>query len=121
LRQQLKIDERCFKFGKFAVVIQAVPFMDQLQKALKIQGHQVAWGMVRYYDETTFHGSIPRKEIPFRKQKRFSYQQEFRICVHPKVMLDSPITIKIGTISSICAKMDSSRLNSVLGIKLEPA
>jgi hypothetical protein len=121
LRQQLKIDERCFKFGKFAVVVNAVPFMDQIQEALKLQNHKYSWGMVRYYDEKTFHGAIPRKEIPFTKQKRFSYQQEFRICVHPKLMLDCPITINIGSISRICAKIDSSRLNNHLGIQLEPA
>jgi hypothetical protein len=121
LRQQLKIDERCLKFGKFAVVTPAVSFLNHLGEALKSQGHKVKGKLVKYYDETTFHGSIPREEIPFRKQKRFSYQQEFRLCVYPTVMVDSPITIKIGNISSISVKMASARLNSHLGIKLEPA
>jgi hypothetical protein len=35
LQRQLKIDERCLSFGKFAVVIPAVPFLAQLREALK--------------------------------------------------------------------------------------
>jgi len=121
LRRQLKVDERCFKFGKYAVVINAAPFMTKLKEALSSQNRRFKYKLVGYSDDTTFHGTIPTDEIPFRKQKRFSYQQEFRICVYPKVMINAPITIKIGDISSICGKMDSSQLNSFLAVNAEPA
>jgi hypothetical protein len=119
IRRQLWIDERSQKFGKYAVVIRPDLFMAQVREALK--GREFAYGLVQYYDEATFHGTIPPKEIPFRKQKRFSYQQEFRICVHPKIMHNHPITINIGSISKACGKMLSSQLNSQLGFKTETA
>jgi hypothetical protein len=121
LRQQLRIDERCFKFGKFAVVISAVPFIKKLREALTSQGHKFKDKLVRYYDDTVFHGTIPTSEVPFRKQKRFSYQQEYRVCVYPTVMHDSPITIKIGNISSMCSKVVSSQQLSNFLTVTEPA
>jgi hypothetical protein len=114
LRRQLRVDDRCFQFGKHAVVINAVPFITKLREILTSQGRKFKYKLVEYHDETVFHGTIPANEIPFRKQGRFSYQQEFRICVYPTVMVDSPITIRIGDISSICGKMESSKVNSLL-------
>jgi len=105
LQRQMKIDDRCFKFGKFAVITPAVPFLNQLKTALRSQGYKAKGKLVEYYDEETFHGAIPVNEIPFRKQKRFSYQREFRLCVDTRVQQESHITIDIGNISRICAKV----------------
>jgi hypothetical protein len=121
LQRQWKIDERCFKFGQFAVIMQAVPFIKKLREALTSQGRKFKYKLVDYYDEAVFHGTIPTKEVPFRKQKRFSYQQEFRLCVYPTVIHHSPITIEIGNISDICRKAASSQLNNLLELKTEPA
>lgn len=125
LQRQIKIDERCFKFGKFAVITPAVPFLNQLREALKSQGYKAKGALMQYYDEETFHGEIPPKDIPFRKQKRFSYQREFRLCVDTRAQFNStptdPITINIGDISHICAKVDSSLLPGLIELKAEPA
>ncbi len=118
LRRQLRIDERCQRFGKYAVVIRPDLFLVRVKETLK--GRKFAYRLVQYYDDATFHGTIPPREIPFRKQKRFSYQQEFRICVYPKIMHNSPITINIGNISSMTGKTLSSQLNSQLVLKTEP-
>jgi len=75
---------------------------------------------VTYYDDETFHGEIPPKDIPFRKQKRFSYQHEFRLCIDAPTQQDTPITINIGDLSHICAKVEPSQLNSLFKLKLEP-
>jgi hypothetical protein len=121
LQRQLKIDERCFKFGKFAVITSAVPFINRLEKALKSEGYKARKGLVKYYDEEVFHGEIPVNEIPFKKQKRFSYQREFRLCVDTGIKQDSAITINIGDISDICAKADAARLPGLLELKREPS
>ena len=121
LQRQMKIDERCFKFGKFAVIMPAVPFLNQLRDALKSQGYRATGKLVEYYDDKKFHGQIPEKEIPFRKQKRFSYQREFRVCVYPRIQLTAPITINIGDLSSICARVESSRLPSLFQLKPDPS
>ncbi len=117
LRQQLRIDERCQRFGKYAVIIRPDLFLAQVREVLK--GREFAYRLVQYYDETTFHGMIPPRDIPFRKQKRFTYQQEFRICVYPKIVHNSPITINIGNISNMTGKVLSSQLNSQLVLKTE--
>jgi hypothetical protein len=119
IRQQWKIDERCSKFGKFAVITPVGPFLDAFRQALKSQGHKFAHGMVEYYDDAVFHGTIPIEKVPFRKQKRFGYQQEFRVCVFPSVKHERPITIRIGDISNICRKAEASQLNGLLGGHLE--
>ena len=121
LQRQLHIDERCFKFGEHAVITPAVPFLDQLRGALKSQSHRAVGKLVEYYDERTFHGEIPPKEIPFRKQKQFSYQREFRLCIYPTVLHSNPLTIQIGSISKITAKVGASRLNSLFDIRSEQA
>jgi hypothetical protein len=120
-RRQLRVDERCIKFGPFAVVIRAVPFLAQLKGALLREKKAARGELVQYYDEETYHGEIDPKDIPFRKQKRFCYQQEFRICVQTNTKGDDPITIDIGDISHICAKLDSSRLNGEFKVQLSLA
>ena len=120
LRRQLAIDERCFKFGPFAVITPAVPFLAQLKEALQRRGQWFRGRLVEYYDDETFHGQIPLADIPFKKQKRFSYEKEFRICVHTNTKGDDPLPIDIGDISHISAKVDSSRLKDLLQLKPEP-
>lgn len=116
LQRQLRIDKRCFKFGKFAVVTPAVPFLDRLKKTL---WHKATGRLVEYYDDEVFHGEIPEKDIPFRKQKRFGYQHEFRLCFDTGAEQDYPITINIGDISDLCAKVLSAKLPDIFTLKPE--
>jgi len=123
LERQLRIDERCMKFGKFAVIMPAGPFLEHLRHAFNSQGYKCRGELVEYYDEETFHGEIPPKDIPFRKQKRFSYQQEFRLCVYPRTEEEAansnPISIGIGDISHICRKVEAAQVPSLFELKLE--
>jgi hypothetical protein len=41
LRRQLTIDERCFKFGPFAVITAAAPFLAQVKGAFQRSGQRV--------------------------------------------------------------------------------
>jgi len=116
LKNQLEIDDRCFKFGRFAVVTPAVPFLDHVKQSLQSKKYGFIGKLVKYYDDESFHGEIDVKELPFWKQKRFSYQHEFRICISPKTMDDEAITIDIGDIKHICAKTESANLNSLFKI-----
>jgi hypothetical protein len=96
LQRQVTIDDRCLKFGPFAVIIPAVPLLSQVKKALQRRGQWFEGKLVEYYDDETFHGEIAPKDIPFKKQKRFSYQNEFRICVQTKTSGSDPLLIDIG-------------------------
>lgn len=117
LRRQVKIDERCFKFGKFAVITPAVQLLNRLREALNSQGYGFTGKLVKYYDEDVFHGQIPTEDIPFTKQKRFSYQREFRVCVDTGTQQEAAITINIGDISHICAKRDATQLPGIFEVK----
>jgi hypothetical protein len=121
LRRQLAIDSRCLEFGPVAVVTPVVPFLSQVKEALRRRGQWFRGKRVEYYDDETFHGEIPPGDIPFKKQKRFSYQNEFRICVRTNTIDSAPLLIDIGDISHIAAKVASSRLNDLFELKLEPA
>jgi hypothetical protein len=118
LQKQLVIDDRCLRFGKFAVIISAVPFLDRLKLALGRYRYRAK--SVEYYDDEMFHGEIKREDIPFNKQKRFKYQREFRISINTGTKGNSPLRVDIGSIKHITAKIDSSRLNALLELKLEP-
>jgi hypothetical protein len=121
LRRQLTIDERCFKFGVTAVVIPAAPFLLQLTQALQAQGYgqnSARGELVEYYDGATQHGEFPFKDIPFRKQKRFDYQQEYRLCLFPRsaeeFAVTSPVTVKIGDLRHLCVKGKASELHNFI-------
>ena len=121
IERQLAIDARCADLGKFAVVTQAARFIKQFRDALQTQPHKVDGRLVEYYDEETFHGEIPLPDIPFRKQKRFAYQKEYRVCVKSRVGSAGPIRLEIGDISSFSAKMESSQIPRNFQLKLESA
>jgi hypothetical protein len=118
LRRNLSIDQRCLKFGGFAVVMAVTPFLGQLRSALQRSGLPCRGRLVEYYDEETFHGEIAPIDIPFKKQKRFGYQKEYRLCVQSKTKGDDPLIIDIGDISSISAKIESSQINQLFQTNL---
>jgi hypothetical protein len=113
LQRDLTIDKRCFEFGQYAVATNPVLFQQQLREALRAQSRPFRSRFVTYYDETTFHGQIPDKDAPFWKQSRFSYQREYRVCVYPVVEVASPITIRIGDISSFSKKLKATEIDTL--------
>lgn len=117
----VEIDARCLKFGPHAVIIQAVPFLKKFKKALQGRGQWFRDDLVEYYDEATFHGKFDAQVAPFRKQERFRYQNEFRICVQTETCGEDPLIVDIGDISDLCVKVRSEQLNSPLDIKLGTA
>jgi len=117
LKKQLEVDSRNFEFGRFAVVTPATQFLDRLKLTLQERAQYFKGRLVEYYDDEIFHGAIKPNEIPFWKQKDFSYQNEFRICVNTKTVGDDPLDISIGNISDICGKIQSDKINDLLSIQ----
>jgi len=114
LMRQLDIDSRCLKFGSFAVIVNAAPFLNQVKHQFLAQGYRARGRLVEYYDDNSFHGEFPDNEVPFMKQVRFKYQNEFRLAVTPRIASLTPITINIGSIRGLSAKLESSRLSTFL-------
>lgn len=119
LRTHLAIDELCLRFGAFAVVMACAPFLGQLRTALERSGLRCQGRLVEYYDEETFHGVIAPTDIPFKKQKRFAYQKEYRLCVQSNTKGADPLIIDIGDIGKISAKFEASRLNNLFQTDLQ--
>ncbi|MDD2722526.1 MAG: hypothetical protein PHH59_00705 [Methylovulum sp.] len=116
-KEQFKIDEQCFKFGKFAVIMLASNFLNKIrqsQQAFQDQGYSCVGRLVDYYDDELFSGRIEEQDVPFKKHKRFSYQKEFRICFYQKTRDKKPIKIKIEDIKPFCVKIESDKINSLL-------
>jgi hypothetical protein len=120
IQDQLAIDPEVLKFGAHAVVVQAPAFIERAKKALSEQAKANTMNLVEYYDDETFHGQIETKKVPFMKQKKFSYQNEFRICVDTKQNGDNHLIIPIGNLADISAKLESSKLHEVFKFNIEP-
>ncbi len=116
LERQLRIDEKCANFGRFAVIVLANRFMEQLDQAMRKIGKKYHADLVQYYDPSTFHGYVPIQQAPFRKQHGYSYQREYRICFPNTNPCDGALSLNIGDISTFSAKYDSIRINDLLKI-----
>ena len=115
LKRKLSIDDRCMKFGRFAVIVPAHQFLNQMQEQLRIQKYIFQAKLVDYYDEKSFNGEFSNSDVPFKKQVRFAYQREYRIAVAPSSLASTPITIDIGPIDNLLAKkVESAGLNTIL-------
>jgi len=121
IHRQIRIDPRCFRFGRFAVIIMARPFIEMITSGLHRQERKLVRDLVHYYDDETFNGEISRKQILFCKQKRFAYQREYRIAVVPRLWGNDPLIVDVGDLSQICGKASSHKLNDLLQLKLEKA
>ena len=117
IKKALAFDKRCLQFGEHAVIVDARVFVHQISKALG-RRFWLRTGLVEYYDEELFHGSFKRDEIPFRKQKRFKYQREFRICIDTGMRDNAPITLNIGRIEA-SMKVRSRELNNLFQLRTE--
>ena len=95
LQQQLRVDPKCFEMGKYAVTIHALAFLRQLREALTRQHIAATGKLVGYYDDAIFHGKMAASEVHFSKQKRFTYQSEFRICFNSIIISSDTRTIYI--------------------------
>jgi hypothetical protein len=117
LKEQLMVHENCFKFGGHAVIVRAADFISRVKKAVENLGHSGIMKLVDYYDPNLFNGNFLQHEIPFKKQQKHSYQNEFRIVVNNGRVGDDPLRIEVGDLSDISAKIEATSLNGLLKIE----
>lgn len=101
LETAMQIDPRCLRFGRHAIVIPWGPLMEQIKRAAREQSLRLRAGLVRYYDDEVLNGQFELKDVPFRKQKRFDYQREFRICIQTLDRSPTPRTFNIGSLRGL--------------------
>jgi hypothetical protein len=112
-----QIDSRCLDFGPYAVIVWPDQFCEKLSQALQQCNYWRKVGMVEYYDEKAFHGDFAQEDVPFRKQSRFAYQKEFRVCLQTPAG-DEPLTFEIGDMSAFATKVRSADINASFKVTL---
>jgi hypothetical protein len=65
---------------------------------------------VRYYDNEILNGQFNPKDVPFRKQKRFDYQREYRICIRTPDRFAESRTFNIGSLRRIGGYIPSEQV-----------
>jgi hypothetical protein len=118
LEVALQIDPRCLRFGPHAVVIPWGPFMERLKTAARDQSLRLRAGLVRYYDNEIFNGEFKLKDVPFRKQKRFEYQREFRICIQTLDRSLTPRTFNVGSLRGLGGYIPSEHVLKAFKLSL---
>ena len=112
LRQELMVPVGCLRLGGHAVVVKDGPgFIKRIATAVTAKGYEFRWGLVKYYDPETFHGSFRETELVFRKQVVQSYQREFRVVIATGSASDCPLTLEVGDLSGITIPLLASELN----------
>ena len=119
LQAAFQVDERCLAFGRHAVIVSAENFLPQLRQSLEPCEHWFKADMVEYYDEKIFHGDFSEQDAPFRKQSRFAYQKEFRVCLQTPTPGDKPRTFEVGDMSAFAIKVRSADINAALKLTLK--
>jgi hypothetical protein len=118
LQAGFQVDARCLDFGPHAVLVSAEKFLLQLRQSLERCDHWFKADMVEYYDEKVFHGDFATEDVPFRKQSRFAYQKEFRVCLQTPTAGDEPLTFEIGNMSTFAFRVRSVDINASLKVTL---
>lgn len=112
--------EKLTNFGDNALTItDRDEFVKRLSSKLESEGYTVLYGHVRYYDPTIdnalhFVDLIANGivSIAFRKRKKYSYQQEFRIVAIKNETQKENISVNIGDISDISKSISLDKLLS---------
>ena len=112
LRKRLMIPNECLSLGEHAVVIRNVPeFLGRVEATCKARGFRLKYGLVKYYDPKTFHGSFGDEDSVFRKQTRYMPQREFRFAVNTGTLGEDHLDIAIGDIRKLTLRLKSTELN----------
>jgi hypothetical protein len=118
LEAALQIDPRCLRFGPHAVVIPYGAFMERLKRAAIDQALRVRADLVRYYDNEILNGQYRLKDVPFRKQKRFDYQREYRVSIRTLDRSPLPRIFNIGSLRGLGRYVPSEQILKAFKLSL---
>lgn len=118
---QFRIDERCYEFGNYAVLVPVGPFIERIKFVREFHRVPLGIGHVEYYDEETFNGQFTDLEAPYRKQKRFSYQNEFRICLKSENQGEQMRFVQLGSLRSFAKLAPAQSLQSAIRVEFVDA
>lgn len=121
VQKEIFVDERNFQFGEYAVIVSGKPFIDTLDDYSLKNNIDTRYSHVEYYDKDIFTGDIHEEYAIFRKQDKFSYQNEFRIRINTNTIGKNPLNINIGKLSRFSRKIKTSEINNHFKLIRSPA
>jgi hypothetical protein len=101
LLRLFRIHDSCYGLGQFAaLILNTTEFIERVSSAARqLKPRAFAHGLVRYFDENTFHGVLG--EYPgFYKRRRYERQREHRFLIE---LPDSnePLLLHVGDLADI--------------------
>lgn len=101
--------DHCWPGDSFVLFTHTQEFVSRVGSAAHKGGLRMECGLVEYYDDSKYSGSVGR----FRKPSKFSYQSEFRIVLEPGS--DQAVRLQIGELTNITSGvMPLERADDVL-------
>ena len=104
VRMDFGIHKECVRnFGEYAIVVtDSAEFLTRVRKAAETNCIVGRYGAVKYQDPIDRPANLLHTlELPFYKNAKFEYQQEFRIVFDVNADNESAICLNIGDISDI--------------------
>jgi hypothetical protein len=118
-KRTIQLHESCFGLGKFCVVIlNAKSFIQKCKSAAQALGFNGSLGLVDYFDEHQFHGSMPEARLGYQKRSLFSHQREYRLKIDTQSQTPKPYFLNIGCLRDIAVLTTPEEFNGQLEIKL---
>lgn len=112
LSEKMRLHDDCYKMGQYAVFVYGPEqFFDAIKSYEEVSRMRFRKGLVRYYDEASFNGEFKEEEVIFKKQKKFSYQKEYRLAF-PAVG-ENAVTINIGSLKDFALKITAEKIRTV--------
>jgi hypothetical protein len=100
IAKQIQIDSRCQYFGDHAVVIfQVERFIKTIISYAKNNNMKICHGLVEYFDDESFTGTLKGIDAIFRKRKSYEFQNEFRFAINTNNKTQQPLIIKVGALN----------------------
>ena len=116
-KASLAIHRSNFGLGQYCVVItNSQEFIARIETALREQCYRIARGLVEYFDEHEFHGSLDAGKVGFYKRSVYEVQSEYRFLVDSDVSAESPFWLEVGDLSDITMIMTPEEFNENLEV-----
>lgn len=115
----LELHKSCFGLGKYCVVvINVTEFIDRCKIAIETLELQGSWGLVDYFNEHEFHGSMPEDSLGYQKRSMFREQREYRIKIDTRQKNPNYYILDVGDLSDITMLTTPEEFNEKIELKL---
>ena len=119
-KASLAIHRSNFGMGQYCVVItNNQEFIARIDTALREKCFRIARGLVEYFDEQEFHGSLDADKVGFYKRSTYEFQSEYRFLVDSDVSPESPFWLEVGDLSDITMIMTPEEFNENLEVNFD--